>query len=69
MERIVVVGIVPVDRARRDVALLVQLDHFLQRLDHPFLDLRVLGMQLAVGSDDIQPAISDQEILTRSSNM
>src|SRR4051812_43206588 len=63
MERIVIVGIVPVDRARRHKTLLVGARRKLNSLDDRFLDLRIIYIQFSVLVDNIAAAISGQEII------
>ncbi len=65
MERIVVVGVVPVDRARRDVAALVHARESIERLVDGVLYLWLAGMEFAVGGDDIDATIGDQELRQR----
>ena len=61
MERVVVVGIVPVDAARRYVAFLVRCGQPLDRLGGGGPHLRVLGVELAVRGHEVLAAIGDQE--------
>src|SRR4051812_42478790 len=63
MERIVVVGVVPVDRARRHKTLLVSARRKLSSLDDRFLDLRIIYIQFSILVDNIAAAISGQEII------
>ena len=63
MKRIVVVGVVPVDRARRDKTFLVGGRRIVQRLYRGLLYLRVVKVQLAVLADDVLAAIGDQQII------
>src|SRR5437868_3714666 len=63
MEGVVIVGIVPVDRAGRDKAFLVGGSGIGQRLDRRLAYLRVVEMQFAVFGDDVLSAIGDQEII------
>src|SRR5271169_4887075 len=57
MERIVVVGVIPAQRPRRNVAVLVGLGDVRDRLDRGFLDLRIVKMDLAVLGDDAVASI------------
>src|SRR4051812_18801250 len=63
MEGIVVVGIVPIDRARWHEAALVGCGDIVQRPNYRFSHLRVIGMKPPLLSYDVLSAISDQEII------
>src|SRR5437667_2955405 len=63
MKGIVVVGIVPVDRARRHKSFLVGDGGIGQRLDRRLAYLWIVEMQFAVFGDDVLAAIGDQEIV------
>src|SRR5262245_43279694 len=63
VERIVIVGVVPTQRAGGDVAFLVSRGDVGQRLDHRLLDLRIVEMRPAVVRDDPLAAMGDQEVV------
>ncbi len=63
MKGVVVVRVVPVDRARRHKAFLVGGGRIGHRLDHRLLHFRVVEVQFAVLADDVLAAIGDHEII------
>src|SRR5712691_10829643 len=63
MEGVVVVGVVPVDHARRHIAFFKGGGECLDRLDRRLANLRVLGVQFTVGRDQALAAIGHQERL------
>ena len=63
MKGVVVVGVVPVERARRHKALFVGARHEFESHDRGFLHLRVVEVQLAILGDDVLAATGDQEII------
>src|SRR5437879_4679521 len=61
VEGVVVVRVIPVDRARRHVAVAIGAAEVSGRLDGRLLDLRVVEMQLAVPGDDVLTAIGQEK--------
>src|SRR5215469_12697381 len=62
MEGVVVVGIAPVERARRDIALLVSGGDVSDCLDHGLFDSRIVEMRPPIGSDNAHSVIGSEKI-------
>src|SRR5262249_8648525 len=62
-ERVVVVDIAPVDRARRYIAFLERRGQPLQRRGGRLAHGRIVDIELAVRGDDADAAIGDQELV------
>ena len=60
---VIVVGVVPAQRLRRHIAVLVKTRHELDRVYRRLAHLRIVGVQLAVLGDDIQTAVRNQEVV------
>ena len=65
MKCIIVVGVVPVDRTRRDETVLIGGGDIVQCFDYRFAHLRIVGMKPPVLGDDILSAISDQKVIEK----
>ena len=60
---VVIVGVVPVDRAGRYKPFLIGGGRIGQRLDRRLTNFRIIEVQLAVSCDDVLAAIGDQKVI------
>src|SRR6202048_2366142 len=66
MKGVVVVGVVPIDRARGHEALLVGGGRISERLDRRLAHLWIVEVQFAVSGNDVLTSVSSQEIIERA---
>ena len=62
MEAVVVVGVVPAQRLRRNVALFVAIRHIFDRPDGRLAHARIVGMQLPIPGHNVSAAVSTHEM-------
>jgi hypothetical protein len=62
---VVIVGVIPVDRAGRYKPFLIGGGRIGQRLDRRLTNFRIIEVQLAVSCDDVLASIGDQKIIER----